>query len=56
MTYKEFNLSDECAARCVHLSLKKEECTSFSRGVSKMYTFRSIANSQRMLTEIKAAL
>ena len=46
------NLFDECAARCVHLSLQEEECTSSSWGDSKMYTSASIANSQRMLTEI----
>ena len=52
MADKEFNLSDECAARCVHLSPQEEKCTSSSRGDSKMYISCSIANSQRMLTEI----
>ena len=52
MTEKWFNLFDECAARCVHLFPQKEECTSSSWGDSKMYTSGSIANSQRMLTEI----
>ena len=52
MTDKGFNLFDECAARCVHLSPQEEECTSPSWGGSKMYTSGSIANSQRMLTEI----
>ena len=52
MKDKGFNLFDECAARCVHLFPQEEEFTSFSWGVSKMYTFFSIANSQRMLTEI----
>ena len=46
------NLFGECAARCVHLSLQEEECTSSSWGDSKMYTSASIANSQRMLTEM----
>ena len=46
-----FNLFDECAARCVHL-FPQEECTSSSWGDSKMYTSSSIANSQRMQTEI----
>ena len=52
MTDKGFNLFDECAARCVHLSLQEEECTSSSWGASKMYTSGSTANSQKMLTEI----
>ena len=52
MTDKGFNLLDECAARCVHLFLKEEECTFSSWGDSKMYIYDSIASSQRMLTEI----
>ena len=52
MTEKGFNLFDECAARCVHLFPQEEECTSSSWGDSKMYTSGSIANSQRILTEI----
>ena len=50
MTDKEFNLLDECAAGCVHLSLQEEEYTSSFWGDSKMYTSGSIANSQGMLT------
>ena len=52
MTDKRFNLFDECAARCSHLGLQEEECTSSSWGDSKMYISGSIVNSQRMLTEI----
>ena len=52
MTDKRVNLFDECIARCVHLFPEEEECTSSSRGESKMYTSGSIENSQRMLTEI----
>ena len=52
MTDKVFKLFDECAARCVHLFPQEEECTSSSWGDSKMYTSSSIANSQRMQTEI----
>ena len=52
MTDKGFNLFDEWAARCGHLSPQEEECTSSSWGHSKMYTFGSIGNSQKMLTEI----
>ena len=52
MTNKGFTLFDECAARCVHLFPQEEECTSSSWGDSKMYTSSSIANSQRMQTEI----
>ena len=48
MTDKGFNLFYECAARCVHLFPQEEECTSYFRGDSKMYTSSSIANSQRM--------
>ena len=50
MIDKGLNLFDECAARCVHAS--PQECTSSSWGDSKMYTSDSIANSQRILTEI----
>ena len=50
MTDRGFNLFDECAARCVHLRPKEEECTSSSWGDSKMYTSGRIANSQKMLT------
>ena len=32
--------------------LQEEECISFSEGNNKMYTSGSIANSQRMITEI----
>ena len=53
MTDKGFNLFDECAARCVHLFPQEEECTSSSWGDSNMYTSSSIANSQRMQTEIR---
>ena len=52
MTDKRVNLFDECIARCVHLFPEEEECTSSSRGESKMYTSGSVENSQRMLTEI----
>ena len=52
MTGKGFNLFDEYAARCAHLSPQEEECTCFSWGDIKMYTSGSTANSQRMLTEI----
>ena len=52
ITDKGFNHFDECAARCVHLFPQEEECTSSSWGDSKMYTSSSIANSQRMQTEI----
>ena len=48
---KGFTPFDKYAARCVHLSPGKE-CTSSSWGDSKMYRSGSIANSQRMLTEI----
>ena len=49
MTNKGFNLFDECQ----HLSPQEEECISSSWGDSQMCTSGSIANSQRMLTEIK---
>ena len=51
MTNKGFNVFDEC----VHLSPQEEECISSSWGDSKMYTSGSIANSQRMLTEINGS-
>ena len=52
MTDKGFNLLDECAARCEHLYPQKEACISSSRRSSKIYTSGTIANSQRMVTEI----
>ena len=52
MTDKGFNLFDECAAICVHLSPQEEECTSSLWGDSKMYTPGSIANPGRMLSQI----
>ena len=52
MTGNEFNVFDEYASRCVHLSPQEEECTYSSWPDRKMYTFDSIANSQRMPTEI----
>ena len=52
MTDKRFNIFDGCAAKCIHLFPQEEECTSSSWGDSKMYTSGSIANSQKMLTEI----
>ena len=52
MKDKGFNLFDKCAAWCVHQFPQEEECTSSSWRDSKMYTSSSIANSQRMLTEI----
>ena len=36
----------------IYLSPQEEECTSSSLGDSKMYTSGSIANLQRMLSEI----
>ena len=53
ITDKGFNLFDQCAARCVYLFPQQEECTSSPLEDSKIYTFSSIANSKRMITEIK---
>ena len=52
MIGKGFNLFDEYAARCVHLFPQKELYISSSWGDSKVLTSVSIANSQRMPTEI----
>ena len=52
MTDKRFSHFDECAARYLRLFPQEEECTSSSWGDSKMYTSGSIANLQKMLTEI----
>ena len=52
VTNKGFNLFDECSARRVHLFPQEKQCTSSSRGYSKMCTSGIIGNSQRMLTEI----
>ena len=51
MADKGLNLSDECAAECVHLCPQEEECTS-SWVDGKMYTPGTIANPQRTLTKI----
>ena len=45
MAVKGLDLFDECAARGACLYSEEEECTSFSRGVSKRYTYGAIANS-----------
>ena len=52
MTDKWPNLFDEYAAKCVNLFPQEEECTSSSWGDNKMCTSSSIANLQRMQTEI----
>ena len=52
MVEKDLNLFDECVAECVHLCPQVEECISSSLGDSKIYTPGTIANSQRMPTEI----
>ena len=54
MTDKGLNLFNDCAAECVYLCPQEEECTSSSRGHSKIYTPGTIANSQtdRAPTEI----
>ena len=52
MTGNVCNVFDEYASRCVHISHQEEECTSSFWADSKMYTFGSIANSQRMPTDI----
>ena len=46
------NLFEESVARLVHLSPQEEEYSSSSWGDIEMYTSSSIANSQRMLTEV----
>ena len=53
MADKGLNLFNECAARCVNLYPQEEDCNSSSWEDSKICTSGSIANSQRMLTEIK---
>ena len=52
MKDKGFNFFDQCDARCVHLIPLEEEYTSSSWGDGKMYTYSSMANLQRMQTEI----
>ena len=52
MTDILFNFFDECATICVRLFPQEEERTSSSRSQSKMYISGSIANSERMLTDI----
>ena len=52
MTGNVFNVFDEYVSRCVHISHQEEEYTSSFWADSKMYTFGSIANSQRMPTDI----
>ena len=55
MKDKGFNRFGEYATRRLPLFPQEEECTSSSWGDSKMYTSSSIANSQRMLTEINGS-
>ena len=54
VTDKGLNLFDDCAAEFVYLFPQEEECTSSSRGHSKIYTPGTLANSQtdRAPTEI----
>ena len=52
MKDKGFNRFGEYATRRLPLFPQEEECTSSSWGDSKMYTSGSIANLQKMLTEI----
>ena len=47
MADKGLNLLVEYAVRCLHLSSKEKQCTSPSWGDCKMYTFETIANSQK---------
>ena len=53
MAGRDLLFFDECAAKCVHLSHQEEECSAFSLGDrGTIYTSDTIANSQRMSTEI----
>ena len=52
MTDKGSNLCYECAVRCLHLLPQEKSATLLPQGDSKMYTSSSIANLQRMQTEI----
>ena len=47
MADRNLDLLDECAAGCVHLHPQEDNRTSFSQGDSKMYTPKTIANSQK---------
>ena len=51
MTDKVFNVFDECASRCIHHTKESAPCLPEGT-VECIYTFGSIASSQRMLTEI----
>ena len=52
MSVKGFRRSEKCAARCVHLSPKKNYTSPFLED-SKIHASGGIANSQRMLTKIR---
>ena len=52
MTDKGFHLFEVGAARWAHIFPQEKACTLSSWGGSKMYTSGSIANSQRILSEI----
>ena len=56
MADKGLNVFNECAAECVHLCPQEEECSSSSRGGSKMHLSGTIANSQRMPTDKNGAI
>ena len=53
-TGKGLNLFDDCGAECIYLCPQEEDCTSSSWGQSKIYTLRTMADSQtgRATTEI----
>ena len=56
ITDKCFNHFEECATRYEYLFLQEEEYNSSSWGESKMYSSNSIANSQRMQTQINESV
>ena len=56
ITDKCFNHFEECATRYEYLFLQEEEYNSSSWGESKMYSSNSIANSERMQTQINESV
>ena len=54
MSVKGFRCSEECAARCAHLSPQENYTSPFLED-SKIHASGDIANSQRMLTKIRGS-
>ena len=56
MAGKGFNVFNECASRCVHMSPQGEDCISSSGGSSKMHTSGRTVHRDCQLKQMKVAV